>query len=125
VRRASILLALRCVLGTVLIAASVAFLVRGVVQVQLDGMPAFAAQWFSWRALFHLGASAAALSAAAAALLLLRSPLGRGRVALGVFLVLVAPLLWVVPQVGHFVQVDPCLYLGKAPAGQIDRCGDR
>jgi hypothetical protein len=121
-RRATILFTIRWTLGAVLIAASVLFMVRGAAQASLDGVPAFATQWFSWRALFHLGASAAALSAAAAALLLLRWPTSRGRVAFGVLLVFLAPLCWVTPLVGHFVQVDPCLNLGKTPMGQTDAC---
>jgi hypothetical protein len=64
----------------------------------------------------------AALRAAAAAFLLLRLPIGRGSVFVGIFFALVAPLCWVTPQVGHFVQADPCLNLGKAPTGQTDGC---
>ena len=121
-RSATIIRAIRWGPTTVLIATSALFLFRALEQVSLDGMPAAATQWFSWRALFHLGAVAAALSAGAAALLLIRSPISRGRVALGVLFVLVAPLCWVLPQVGHFVQVDPCLNLGRAPTGQADGC---
>jgi len=122
VRGVIYLRAIRWALGTILIGVSVLFLVRGIAQVALDGFPAAATQWFSWRALFHLGTSAAALSAAVAVLLLIRTPPSRGRMALGILLVLVAPLCWVLPLVGHFVQVDPCLNLGKAPVGQVDSC---
>jgi hypothetical protein len=121
-QRATILRATRWALGTAFLAVSLLFLGRCVAQVSLDGMPAAATQWLSWRSLFHLGTSAAALSAAVAAFLLIRSPLNRGRVAVGALMVLVVLLCWVLPRVGHFVQVDPCLNLGKAPSGQADSC---
>jgi hypothetical protein len=121
--RATLLLAIRRTVVVVLGTVAATYFTLGIAQISLDGVPATATQAISWRTLFHLGSSAAAGSAAVAALLLIRSQLSRGKVALGVLLLLAAPMLWILPLVGHFTQVNPCLNLGKAPQGHVDSCG--
>lgn len=121
-QRAIILRTARWILCAVLLAGAAIFLVRAFAQASLDGVPATAMQWFSWRSLFHLGTAAAALSLAAAAFLLIRTPPSRGRIVVGIVLVLAAPLCWIMPRVGYFVQADPCHNLGRAPDGQADSC---
>jgi hypothetical protein len=119
---AGLLRTIRWVLIVVLVGIALVFLIRGLRQVALDGLPASNSQWLSWRSLFELGASSASLSAAAASFLLLRSPLHRRRAVLGAICLLLAPYIYYLPQVGHFTQVDPCLNLGKAAPGELDSC---
>jgi hypothetical protein len=114
--------AARWIVATPLIGGATYFLIRFAAQVWLDvGIVISGSQLFSWRALFHLGAGVGALSAVAAAFLLLRSPLNWRQATCGALLLLWAPLVAVLPFVGHFVQVDPCLNLGRSQGG-ADSC---
>jgi len=112
----------RRIVGTLLIGTAAYYLMLFAAQVWIDGGPmSGSGQLLSWRALFHLGAATGALSAAAAAFILLRSPLSWRQATCGGLLLLAAPAIAILPLVGHFTQVDPCLNLGKS-RGAPDSC---
>jgi hypothetical protein len=110
------------IVTTIFIGIAAYYLIRFAAQVWIDGgLIASRGQLVSWRALFRLGVAIGAFSAAAAAFLLLRSPLHWRQVTCGTVLLLAAPVIAVLPFVGHFTQVDPCLNLGKSWA-EPDSC---
>ena len=110
------------IVSTLFIGIAAYYLIRFAAQVWIDGgLSASHSQLVSWRALFHLGKALGALSAAAAAFLLLRSPLRWRQATCGTLLLLAAPVVAVLPLVGHFTQVDPCFNLGKSQ-GEPDSC---
>jgi hypothetical protein len=114
--------AFRWIVAMPLVGGATYFLIRFAAQVWLDGGIIISGnQIFSWRALFHLGAAVGLLSATAATFLLLRSPWNWRQGTCGALLLLGALIVVVLPFVGHFVQVDPCLNLGWSQDGS-DSC---